>query len=469
MERFIKAIFCAPTGEYKEYNLVSRLTDEVFQNLKNIGTNRIFGFGFDDRKETLLKTLSLCEKYDIDYLPSLSSFNPYVRLKKENVKSFDELSLEEINNIDNALIKEVESYLKFKAFKGVFFSDEAGYLSFNGIAHAKKVFSENFPNLEFHFNFFSYSINEAIFWGGMELSRDPNIPIEKPFKLDENNIICFKNRFNYYDLLVNHLLSQTKFEYLSQDKYPFELFWPSVPTSVHVGLFELNGFFAEKKREYGFNFYNYLQAGQWFYSKERKKMKKGEMLLQTNVTIGYGHEGYAYFPGCFPIDYIFDNSTKKTQFGLAGLIDINGNKGHVYNWVKEENDFISQIESDLLSSEFLGVTQIGKYQNGFKEKDIINLPDNECIFRGKLPNFVRYKSKNINLKANNEVMVSTFKKDNNESYFLTNLSSVFSNKIEIKLKNKNYILYRGKRNKVIKNSIKLTLAPGEAIYIKKIK
>lgn len=160
------------------------------------------------------------------------------------------------------------------------------------------------------------------------------------------------------------------------------------------------------------------------------------MLLQTNVTIGYGHEGYAYFPGCFPIDYIFDNSTKKTQFGLAGLIDINGNKGHVYNWVKEENDFISQIESDLLSSEFLGVTQIGKYQNGFKEKDIINLPDNECIFRGKLPNFVRYKSKNINLKTNNEVMISTFKKDNNENYFLTNLSSVFSNKIEIKLKNK---------------------------------
>lgn len=465
MKEFVKAIFCAPTGEYPEYNCLSRLTDEVFQKLKEVGINRIFGFGFDSREETKIRTLELCEKYGIGYFPTLSSFGPYICLDSSDSKGFDRWSEKEKKEADERLIKEVKKYLPYKAFRGVFFGDEAGYLSFNGLAHAKKVFSENFPELEFHFNFFSYSINEAIFWGGMELSRNPGLECHKPFTLDEDHQIKFANRFRYYDMLVSHLLDQEKFEFVSQDKYPFEPFWKEVPTSVHVALFELNGFFAEKKKKYGFSFYNYLQAGQWCPNTERKHLSEGEMLLQTNVTIGYGHQGYAYFPGCFPIDFIFDSEMDYAKNGAASLIDINGNAGEVYAFVKKEQEFVSLIEADILSSEFLGVASYGSYSNGFKEEEIVDLPDNECIFRGELPDFVLFKDQGLKVNSQNEVMVSTFLKDKKKRYFLTNLSSVYSNEVSIELEKGDYTLVQGKEKSHFSNKTSLLLGPGEAAYL----
>ena len=65
-DKFVSAIFCAPTGEYEIYP--SRLTDEVFAALKNMGINRIFGYGFDSRAETVERTFELCEKYGIPVL-----------------------------------------------------------------------------------------------------------------------------------------------------------------------------------------------------------------------------------------------------------------------------------------------------------------------------------------------------------------------------------------------------------------
>lgn len=465
MKEFIKAIFCAPTGPYEELNLPSRLTEDVFKALKEVGINRIFGYGYDDRRETKIATLKLCEKYNIGYCPTLSSFSPYITIESEKRKAFNNLSEEEMENYDEALINEGKSYLPYKAFKGVFFGDEAGYLSFNGIAHAKKVFSKNFPNLEFHFNFFSYSINEPIFWGGMELSRNPNLQYKKPFELTKENSITFKNRFNFYNLLVDHLLSQTHFEYISQDKYPFEPFWKEINNSVHVALFELNAFFAKKKRQYGFNFYNYLQAGQWSSCKNRRHLKKGEMFLQTNITIGYGHEGYSYFPGCYPIDFIFDKNIEYAKKGPAGLIDINGKKGEIYKWVKKQNEFISLIEEDIIKSDFLGVSSCGKYNNGFKIKDIKDLPDNECIFIGKLPDFVKYRSKNIKIQSSNEIMISSFKENKKHKYFITNLSSVFKNDLLIYFKKNKFRLIKGNKIKKAKNAFKIKLDPGEAIYL----
>ena len=465
MKQFIKAIFCAPTGEYKEYDCPSRLTDEVFKKLKDVGINRIFGFGWDSREETKIKTLELCEKYEIGYFPALDSFGAYISLDSKERKAFDNWNEVEIKEADERLIQEVKKYLPYKAFKGVFFGDEAGYLSLNGVAHAKKVFSENFPGLEFHFNFFSYSINEPIFWGGMELSRNPNLEYKKPFELDAKHQITFENRFRFYNLLVEHLLDQTKFEFISQDKYPFEPFWKEVPTSVHVALFELNGFFAEKKKKYGFNFYNYLQAGQWATGSERKHMSEGEMLLQTNVTIGYGHEGYAYFPGCFPIDFIFSLEMDYAKNGASSLIDINGNEGEVYAFAKKEQEFVSLIEEDILSSEFLGVASYGTYKNGFLEKDISTLPDNECIFRGNLPNFVLYRDPGLNVSSTNEVMVSSFIRNGKKRYFVTNLSSAFFNEVSIELKEGKYAVIQEREKSHFDGEVQLTLKPGEAAYL----
>ena len=106
---------------------------------------------------------------------------------------------EEKQKLDERFIQEVGLYVDYPAFAGVFFGDEAGYLSFEGVARAKKIFDENYPSLEFHFNFFSYSINDAIFWGGMAGAANGEPKREKPFELTGDMAITFANRFNFFE------------------------------------------------------------------------------------------------------------------------------------------------------------------------------------------------------------------------------------------------------------------------------
>ena len=459
-KEFIQAIFCAPTGKYDNLPYPSRLTDEVFKSLKEAGINRIFGFGYDIRKETQIKTLELCEKYGIKYLPTMECFGRYVDF------GWVDLTQEEKKNLDERFIKEVGEYVGYPAFAGVFFGDEAGYLSFGGVAHAKEVFTANFPSLEFHFNFFSYSINDAIFWGGMAGAVNGEPKREKPFELKGDTAITFANRFNFYDKLVEGLLSKAKFEFISQDKYPFEGFWKEVTTSVHVALFELNAFFAEKKRKYGCKFYNYMQAGQWMTGTPRKHMTKGEAALQAHVTAAYGNDGFAYFPGCFPIDYTFNPDMKYSEEGAGGLIDMYGNKAEVYDWVKELNEFFALIEDDILSSELKGVTSYGEYYNGFTKDEIKDLPDSECIFTGELPKYFNYTDKGVNVGCENEVMMSVFEKDGKPRYYIVNLASAYKNKVKITLPAGAYEIIRKNEKYVSNENIELVLDEGEGIYIR---
>lgn len=377
-----------------------------------------------------------------------------------------DLTQEEKKNLDERFIKEVGEYVGYPAFAGVFFGDEAGYLSFGGVAHAKEVFTANFPSLEFHFNFFSYSINDAIFWGGMAGAVNGEPKREKPFELKGDTAITFANRFNFYDKLVEGLLSKAKFEFISQDKYPFEGFWKEVPTSVHVALFELNAFFAEKKRKYGCKFYNYMQAGQWMTGTPRKHMTKGEAALQAHVTAAYGNDGFAYFPGCFPIDYTFNPDIKYSEEGAGGLIDMYGNKAEVYDWVKELNEFFALIEDDILLSELKGVTSYGEYYNGFTKDEIKDLPDSECIFTGELPKYFNYTDKGVNVGCENEVMMSVFEKDGKPRYYIVNLASAYKNKVKITLPAGAYEIIRKNEKYVSNENIELVLDDGEGIYIR---
>lgn len=207
-KQFVQAIFCAPTGDYKDKPYPSRLTDEVFLALSEAGINRIFGFGYDSRKETVEKTFELCEKYGIGYCPTPVIQGAYTRVVpgEDGRKPFYEMTEQEIAELDKQFLAEVEPWAKHKAFAGIFFSDEAGYLAAEGIAHAKKVFDEYYGKYEFHTNFYSYSINEAIFWGGMS----GDIPHKLPFELTGDMAITFQNRFHFYDRLVDNLYSREK-------------------------------------------------------------------------------------------------------------------------------------------------------------------------------------------------------------------------------------------------------------------
>ena len=153
---------------------------------------------------------------------------------------------------------------------------------------------------------------------------------------------------------------------------------------------------------------------------------------------------------------------------IAGLLDMNGNKAEVYDWVKEVNEFFALIQDDILSSELKGVTSYGEYHNGFTEDEIKDLPDNECIFRGVLPNELRFVDDGVKVVSENEIMLSVFVRGEKRRYYAVNLSSVFKNKVKMTFPAGEYEVIRNTTRSLSDGMVELTLNEGEGIYIKEL-
>ena len=456
-KEFIRAIFGGPSTAREDYP--TRLKEEIFAGIADAGINRVFGVVAGDEEETLTKSFEYCEKYNMKFYPTPTRVNDYVRVVtgKNGEKAFKDLTPEELAELDADFLTEIEGFSKNPSFGGIFFCDEKGYLAAEGIAHAKNIYNEKFGNYEFHSNFVSYAINDDIFWGGMGGVK----PEELPFKLEGDLATTHENRFNFYDILITHLCEGAKREFMSQDMYPFERFC-TVPRVTHKALFELNGYFNQKKRDYGSKFYNYMQLGQWV--EGYQQMNFAEMALQMHVTAAYGSEGFAFFPGVFPLDFLYLPQTKASKDGKCGLYDIYGKKTIFCGWTKKLNEFFKQFEDDILSSELLGVDSYGTYKNGFTEDEIKDLLYNECIFRGDLPDMLRYDS-NLTVESDNEVMVSTFERDGKKRYYLINLSTVYDNKVTVELPEGQYTVYGLDEVKETDHRITLEMGAGQGCYI----
>ncbi len=461
---FLSVVFCPPTGPWE--NVPDRLGDRVFETLRSVGVNRIAAYGMDDRLETRERTFTQCEKFGIGYLPCVPSAEDYCRVLPQNgKKSWGELTNQEKQELDSRFVKEVEAYLPYPAFRGVFFEDECGYLSFPGIAHAKGVFDVHFPGYEFHANFFSYSINEDIFWGGMAFHGHPGAAkgLQLPFDLTGDMAITFQNRFRFYDVLVEGLLSRTHFELISQDKYPFESFWPEVPTSVHRALFELNAFLKKKAVKYGSSYYNFMQVGQW--SDCNRPMTFGEMALQMNVTVAYGAAGFGWFPGVFPLDWRKEPGFQSGAQGGAAFIDLQGKPTVYAQWAGKLNRFLSDFSEDIVNAQLLGAAAYGSYRNGFCWDKVKALPDSECIYNGQIPEILQYTDERITAQCTNQLLLSTFQKDGKRRYYGVNTSSVFENQIVLTLPEGKYTVCAMGQKFQSHREVRTTLEPGCGIYI----
>lgn len=460
-DKFVSAIFCAPTGAYENYP--SRLTDEVFAALKSMGINRIFGYGFDTRAETVAKTFELCEKHDILYYPTPSACGRYVKLVGDD--AYWKLSDKQKKQLDDDFVAEVAGYTKHKAFGGIMFGDEAGYLAFDGAAHACGVFKEHFAEYEFMYNFFSYSIDEKIFWTGIESAPKEGDLQPKPFQLTGDLQVCFANRFAVYDKLLSGFLDKAKPSYVSQDRYPMEPHWQEVPTSVHVALFELSAIMSLCKQKYGIGSYNYVQVGQWGHD-VRKMTNKGELLLQINVILSYGNDGVAFFPGCFPLDWRELPSYNSAKNGESSLVDMYGNTTRFGKWLCQTQTFYDTIAPEMRMSKFVGVSAYGNYDNGFTVEQVADLPDSECIYQGNFPELCFARDENVGITSTNQVSVALFEHDGKQRLFVTNLSSIYTNDVQITLPDGSYsaTTQDGKVTDFC-NEFAVKLGAGEAVWI----
>ena len=467
MKQFVQAIFCPPNDKLEDLNLPSRLTDETFSMLKEMKINRLFGWGWDSRPKTIVKTLELCEKYDIGYFLQLKTANEYIstEVNTRNEKPFSQLSKEELADLDRRFVEEIKGYTSYKALKGVIFEDEVGYLSFEGVLHAKEIFDREFPDYEFQTNFLCYTLNELYFWASF-VSDDTVVPEEiKPFKLDGENEITFANRYNYYGLFVDGLLAKSHFDFFSFDKYPFMDHWEKCPQFMHICYLDSIAFLRTKKDQFDSAFYTYIGAGQWFGYSPRN-MLESEFYLSMHLCALYGIDGFGYFPGFYPVDFVVSEGYRNADNGDAGLIDINGKPTKFYHYLKHANAYFTRIEEDILSAKFLGVKSYGEYYNGFTKEDIKDVKDNEVIYFGELPIFYQMETQSIFiLETTNNLAVSEFVKDEKKRFYLVNMSTLYTNDIKIKLPKGNFVVERMDASAQIEEISSLTLEAGEGVYI----
>lgn len=467
MKQFVQAIFCPPNDKIEELNLPSRLTDETFAMLKEMKINRLFGWGWDSRPTTIVKTLQLCEKYGIEYFLQLKTADEYIStpVNTKNQKPFCQLSEEEIADLDRRFVEEIKGCTSYKALKGIIFEDEAGYLSFDGVLHAKEVFEREFPNFEFHTNFLCYTLNELYFWASF-VSDDTVVPEEiKPFKLEGKNQITFENRYNYYGLFVDGLLSRSHFDFFSFDKYPFIDHWEKCERFMHICYLDSIAFLRTKKDEFGSAFYTYIGAGQWFAYSPRDLLES-EFYLSMHLCALYGIDGFGYFPGFYPVDFVACEGYRNSDNGEGGLIDINGKPTKFYHYLKKANEYFTRIEEDILSSEFLGVKSYGEYYNGFTKEDIKDVQDNEVIYFGELPKFYQMETQSISvLETTNNLAVSEFAREGKKRFYLVNMSTLYTNEIKIKLPKGEFLVERMDASIQLDETSFLTLKAGEGAYI----
>lgn len=431
---FFTSIYCPPyppKGEYPD-----RITNRAYKTLKEIGINNVFGHYEDSYGEEYLKEALVCsENAGITYYPRLALFQKYLAVSGSDVykgTSYRFLSADEKTELEKEFIEKTKECANYSSFGGVFFGDESPIGSFEGMAAAKRAFDKNFPNYEFHYNCLNYCIDDAMLFGGKNAVD---------YKELDGDLKCeSKNRFNRYRLLIDEYLEVVNPEYLTTDMYPYLTLWPSVPTSIHRGLYELNALFAEYKKKYNVKTFTYIQTGAWDCSV--RKVNRAEMALQMNVAIAYGHEGVVFFPGVFPNDFLYDSTYEAYKNGGCGLLDVDNNPTVYADMAKSLLSELQICAPILLNASFEGVYAIGDFKGGFdKAVDIDSLPDSDCIYVGKLPNLSIYEGDKPDIETDFQLLIGVFKqKDGKKAYFIVNNSIVGDAKVSIKTENCNAII-----------------------------
>jgi hypothetical protein len=454
---FFTSIYCPPYPPKGEYG--DRITESAYKTLKDIGINNVFGHYEDSYGEEYLKEALVCsEKSGITYYPRLQLFQKYLAVSGSNIykgTSYRFLSSKEKEDLKKEFIEKTKMCSKYSSFGGIFFGDESPIGSFEGMAEAKKIFESNFPGFEFHYNCLNYCIDDSMIYGGKE-SVD--------YKDLTGNLKCeSKNRFNRYRLLIDNYLSVVNPTYLTTDMYPYLTLWPTVPTSIHRGLYELNALFAEYKKKYNVKTFTYIQTGAW--NGEVRKVNKAEMALQINVAIAYGHEGIVFFPGFFPNDFLYEPGFDESKNGDCGLLDANSNPTIYADMAKELINKLQKCAPVLLDAKFVGVYSIGKFNGGIDPSiDTNSLVDGDCIYIGKIPDMVIYDGKKIKIDTDSQLLIGVFeKKDGKKAYFIVNNSIVNSTNVHIESECKEAII-NGESIK-IENVFETNIPAGEYICL----
>ncbi len=460
-DRFFTAVYCPPYPPKGNYP--NRLTEDVYQILKDVGVDHIFGH-FEDSYEWNYVTdaLDICDKLGLTYFPRLRIYEQYLAITGgyhvKNGVTYASRSDEEKAAIGAEFLRQIDGLSHHDSFGGIYFGDESAYGAIEGIADAQKLFLEKYPDKEFHYNNLNYCFSDANLFGGENAEG---------YHVLTGDLACkSENRFNRYRLLIDRYVELVHPQYLTTDFYPFGWAWRHLPTSVHRGMYELNSIFADyKTKNKGMKSYQYIQVGYW--DDEVRLNTRAEMALQMNITIAYGHEGFAFFPGVFPNDFL-DEPPSQWEYGkggICGLVDAYGKPTMYADFAKEILADLQAFAPIMLNSEFLGVMTVGEYHNGFDGVDVSVLADNDALYTGWLPQWGRYEGELPEIATDTQLFIGVFQQKNGrKAYFVVNNSTLIKANATLRLQGVHNVIQSGAQTEK-DGEISVCIPAGESILI----
>jgi len=411
-KEYFTAIYCPPCPPFEGYP--DRIIDEVYDLLAQAGIKHVYGY-YEDKfgEDYLQRSLDLCAKNGLLFYPRLGVFDKYLGEQGNTSNPLHaSLSEEQKMLIDHEMIKWLEKIKRHPGFGGIFFSDERPYETYEGMGYASKLFARLCPKKEFHYNALNYFPEDSTLF-----YRDGN-DANRKLQLNGNLAFSVENRFHRFYAYIDEYLNQCETNNLSCDLYPFAPVWKNVPTSIHRGLYETNSVFATYKNKRGINAYICIQVGDW--DNSFREIGRAETALHLNVTAAYGLDGFIFFPGVFPNDWLNSPHFSAAKNGDTGLLDVYGKPTKHYGYVKELISHLQMYAPILRNAEWLGVCTVGEFDGGFDGVDISKELDSECIYQGGLTESEThaYTGELPQIQTQSQLFIGVFKDENGEKIYL---------------------------------------------------
>lgn len=451
-------VYCAPAPayEYGGKRYASKITDRQYRRMKELGVNVIFGHDYREsgtRREHE-HGLRLASKYGIAYLVKLAIFEEFWSLGGK-YPAFSSLNAAQREDLGKRFLLALQEYEKYPAFAGVCFRDEPGAAMFEGIAYAKRLFLQKYPDKLFYVNMFGYWVTGD----QMQYSifSDREVP---PKYLEEPKEKRYFNFLRDYMKIVDP-------QVFSYDLYPM-VSLNGCRSVVHTAMYHIFNLIRDDLDKIGKprEIWAFVQAGgKWEGSLLTRVPRYPEIALQINALLAMGAKGIEIFPYCFPDCWTGDKDVE------AGLIDVDGEKTDMYGYFLRALRQVRACQDVFVDWTFAGFFLAGEFKGLIPGKEELKcVPDGDCYYTGEIES--EYKLQGFapvrEISATSQLLCGCFVREGKFAIYVVNNSISFALNGQIRLQEccDICVVYDGKREVMHTDSVPLdALNAGESVMI----
>ena len=301
-----------------DYNTVAN-----WQTLAACGFNYAQPIHYDVTDEDKIKTLQNAEEVGVKIIfPSTDNVNPD---SLGYISSQGGTYQEAYNRIlanEGKIKARYEKFMQYESFAGIFGCDEPNATKFEAIAAAQDWFEDNYPQYEFYVNLLpEYASNEQLFG---ELAGTDG------YKSYADHVARFCETVNPYILSYDHYCLTDTYTYFNGFFY-----------NLAVGA--INSKALEDAYGWEVPFYIYLQSMGFEWKAEIRFYEQWAWQVYNSLAFGVtGVQTFNYWPHMA----VLGNGNAPIS---NALVDREGNKTKVYDYVKKTIDDISAMEEVYLS------------------------------------------------------------------------------------------------------------------------